>query len=48
MISNVKSTPEYDNFKAALSKVLKVSHADMKAQLEAEKAAKAAKKSPKR
>jgi len=35
-----KTNPEYDRFSAALGRVLKVSHSDMQAMLEAEKAEK--------
>ncbi|HTD22868.1 MAG TPA: hypothetical protein VK738_09460 [Terriglobales bacterium] len=42
----VKPNPEYDAFSKALGKVLEVSHSDMQAMLEAEKAGK--KRNPKR
>jgi hypothetical protein len=36
-MKQIKNTPEYRRFEEALQTVLRVSHADLKAELEAEK-----------
>ena len=45
-MKNSKDTSEYDNFDHMMQKLIKVPHSDIKAKLDAEKAAK--KRKPKR
>jgi hypothetical protein len=47
-MSRPKKTTEYQRFDDAMTQLLKVPHSEIKAKLEAEKAAKAARKKTKR